>query len=125
MIGAAASATLFGFFRFLPQGYLLLPYVGKIRLPYRLYASRFTFWLGLPHSGFVSADYYPILPWGFLFLAGGVIGVYCAKTRFPDWLYLSRVRPLAFAGRHTMILYLAHQPLIIGLLWLGFGLFGG
>ncbi len=62
------------------------------------------------HSGdFYSADYYPLLPWFFLFLFGAWLG----KRRLPDFF---RCRPLEFIGRHTLIIYLAHQPVLIGIM---------
>lgn len=115
--GVVLSLMLFAFFRFLPQGDLLLPFAGRIRLPEVLYRNRWLFWLGFPHSGFFSADYYPILPWGMLFLAGGFTGVWLKEAGFPQWLYQNRSRFLAFVGRRTMAIYLLHQPVLISILW--------
>ncbi|WP_367277412.1 hypothetical protein [uncultured Subdoligranulum sp.] len=28
------------------------------------------------------------------------------------------LRPLAFAGRHTLLVYMLHQPVLYGTLWL-------
>ena len=69
------------------------------------------------------SDYFPLLPWGFLFLAGTFVGRYAAQGRFPAWTMRRHLPPLAFIGRHTLLVYLLHQPVICGALWLWFRLF--
>jgi uncharacterized membrane protein len=120
--GVAVSALLFVLLRFLPQRVLLIPFVGQIPLPAWLYSSPFLFWMGFPRPEFFSADYYPILPWGLLFLAGGILGAHWKRAGFPRWLYSGRMPFVAYLGRHTLIIYLIHQPIFIGLLWLAFNL---
>lgn len=69
--------------------------------------------LGFRYDGFYSADYYPLLPWAFLFLIGTVIGDIIEKSReyrrFPRWT--------TFPGRHSLLIYLLHQPVLLGLAW--------
>lgn len=65
-----------------------------------------------------SADYYPLIPWGFLFLAGAMIGRIFKSDRLPRFMYMNFCPPLAFIGRHTMIIYLAHQPILLGIFML-------
>lgn len=62
--------------------------------------------LGLPGPDFFSADYYPLLPWGMVFLGGYFLGRIC---RFrPD----RPIFPLfGWIGKHSLIIYLLHQPL--------------
>ena len=75
--------------------------------------------LGIMPSGFHSLDYYPLLPWAALFLYGTALGkfVFSAHTPQPAvqpfW-----ARPFTAAGRHSLAIYLLHQPLLIGVLWL-------
>ena len=74
--------------------------------------------LGIRYPGFVSADYFPLLPYLGFFLLGAVVGrtLYANKqSLFPN------VRPtrfLCFCGRHSLIIYLLHQPILFGILWL-------
>lgn len=87
---------------------------------------------GLPHSfllyilgfntGFSSADYYPLLPWMFLFFIGCFLGRYFGEGRVPEIFTADPVKPLSFIGRHTMIIYLVHQPVIYGVMWPWFNL---
>lgn len=76
--------------------------------------------LGLRYPGFYSADYYPLLPWFPVFLFGIWLGGVIERNA--DAPVLSRRYPpaLTFAGRHSLVIYLAHQPVLYGLcaLWL-------
>jgi uncharacterized membrane protein len=80
-----------------------------------LYANYLTAYLGFPQEGFYSTDYYPLLPWLFLFWAGyfvyRVIGKKAQKV-----LSASVCEPLGWVGRHTLPLYMLHQPVIYGIL---------
>lgn len=71
----------------------------------------------LGFSGFspLSADYFPLMPWAFAFFAGSFLGAYFQEGKAPEFLYKNICPPLTFAGRHTLIIYLAHQPLIYGI----------
>ncbi|MCH5188179.1 MAG: DUF1624 domain-containing protein [Oscillospiraceae bacterium] len=81
-------------------------------VPDRLYANTLTAYLGFPPSDFFSTDYYPLLPWIFLFFAG-VFLYRMAEGRMPRFLERSLCRPLEWAGRHSLIIYLLHQPLLM------------
>ena len=70
-----------------------------------------------------GADYFPLLPWFFCFLAGSYTGVWARQGRFPGWMYTSRLPWLSWLGRHTLIIYVFHQPIIFGLCWLAVHLF--
>lgn len=63
------------------------------------------------------ADYYSLLPWLFLFWGG----YYACRTLpvLPPWFRRS-LEPFAWAGRHSLLLYLLHQPVLYGLLALWF-----
>jgi uncharacterized membrane protein len=76
-------------------------------------------WVGLSTSPPVTVDYVPIFPWFGVVLLGVVIGrlvlrYAAAIARFQPQNVL--LRGLAFSGRHTLLIYLVHQPLIVGAL---------
>lgn len=87
-------------------------------LPDRLYINHLTAFLGFPHNGFNSADYVPLLPWIFLYW----FGFYAYKLfKDNDLLKYLSVKRLPFAewlGKHALEIYVAHQPLIYGILFL-------
>lgn len=71
--------------------------------------------LGFRSIYFYSSDYYPILPWLFLFLFGTVLGrrVLCSDGR---WKSVTVPRFLTWPGRHALLIYMLHQPLIVAAL---------
>jgi uncharacterized membrane protein len=72
---------------------------------------------GLHSPTFSSFDYFPLVPWFGVFLLGAALGksAYAAKRSLLPWRL-----PQTFvnaAGRYSLWIYLAHQPLIMGLLY--------
>jgi uncharacterized membrane protein len=79
-----------------------------------------TDWLlpfGLPSPSFSSFDYFPLIPWLGIFLIGASLGksVYASKRSLLPW----RLPPtfVNWAGRHSLVIYIAHQPIIMGVLY--------
>ena len=82
-------------------------------------AWRWLYPLGLKYPGFYSSDYYPVFPWAFLFLLGFCLGRRMAARREELPLLSAHFPPaLTFAGRHSLLIYLVHQPLFWGVLTL-------
>ena len=75
--------------------------------------------LGFKIYGFSTLDYEPLIPWFGVMLLGLAVG----KLLYPGGVRRSFLEklgsmprvltPLCFAGRHTLIIYLAHVPVII------------
>ena len=78
-----------------------LPFWGKFLLAYT----------GVPQKGFRSSDYFPLLPWMFLFAAGYFLYRVLEKYHLLEKL-LSRgtLHPFNFLGKHSFLVYLFHQP---------------
>lgn len=92
-----------------------------LHLPSVLYESSWLFWLGFPSPAFSSSDYFPLIPYGFLYLAGCSLGALGSKEGFPRWMYtFSFGRVLEWLGKNSLWIYMAHQPIIYGVLWLFF-----
>jgi uncharacterized membrane protein len=79
-------------------------------------------WFGLMTHKPVTEDYVPLLPWFGVVL----IGMFIGKRIFGDALQSPALqwraggpigRPLAWAGRHSLIIYMVHQPVLIGVLY--------
>lgn len=115
--GGAACILLFYLTYHIPSGYVQFLQF-KLALPSFLYNWGGLFWLGMPSQGFISSDYYPLLPWSWLFLLGAFIGLYCKQHGFPRWSTRQRSSMLSSIGKNTMVIYLVHQPLFLGLLFL-------
>lgn len=115
--GLAGSLLLFALTRHLPEGYLGLLGLWRQPLPAGLYRWDALAFLGLPGPTFSSSDYFPLMPWFFLFLAGWfVCGL--ARPRLGTFLPRLGCPPLEWAGRHSLAVYLIHQPVCMGLCWL-------
>ncbi len=71
----------------------------------------FLFPIGLVPLGFSSLDYFPIFPWLSVVLVG-LLGGEFYKSR---WRY-GEVFLLSWMGRHSLAIYLIHQPILIGVL---------
>ena len=91
-----------------------------VRLPVWLYLNDFTACFGFPPPGFFSTDYFPLLPWLFLFRTGYFL--YGLFREPPRVLMEPRPPFLTFLGRHSLEIYLFHQPVIYALLSLLFRL---
>ena len=89
-------------------------------LPKELYADYFTALLGFPQKEFFSTDYFPIFPWAFLFFTGYFLYGIFEKHRLTKLLTPNLCPPLQFIGKHTLPIYMAHQPIIYGSLYLIF-----
>ena len=93
-------------------------YFAGMPLPAALRDREWLLWLGLPCRRLLSADYFPLLPWGGLFWAGCGLGQWLLTPPYIDRLRQSRSPGMARLGRHTLALYLCHQPLWFAGLWL-------
>jgi uncharacterized membrane protein len=75
--------------------------------------------LGLYWRGFQSSDYFPLLPNLGYFLVGAAIGktVYGKKESLLPKINHRNIilRCLQFCGRHSLWIYLLHQPILSGI----------
>lgn len=81
-------------------------------------------WIGIHPVDFYSLDYFPLLPWFGIMLLGINVGhhLYLNGQRKFSIKNTSALVPtsLCWLGRHSLIIYLAHQPIMISLLSLVF-----
>ena len=109
--GLAGSFLLFLLLRDVNDGFLGFEALRLAALPRDLYRNLFTAFLGFPHEGFASSDYFSLLPWLFLFLTG-----YFLYPLLPNRRSDFRLPAVTFLGRHSLLTYLAHQPVIYAVL---------
>lgn len=135
-IAVPGSNIIFGILHFLGTCLLLYPFFRNLS-PYILVAGgaavivagEFTAqipvsqnWLaplGFWGPSFTSVDYFPLIPWLGVFWLGIAVSklVYQRKkslTGEPGNFF----RPLTIVGRHTLVIYLLHQPFILAALYL-------
>lgn len=104
----------------IPAGYIGFTWgVGEahrlrlIQLPQILYTKVGMEWLGFHTPNFSSSDYFPMIPWFFLFLAGFYFWTLIKDTKFVDKTRSLNCKPLNVIGRNTIWVYLLHQPVLI------------
>lgn len=117
-VGLAVSAALFFLTRNVNQGFLGFEGLLLAPVPAGFYANTLTAFLGFPQPGFYSTDYFSLIPWLFLFWAGFFLHKVVGRKNMEP-LRRSICPPLGWMGRHSLLLYLLHQPVIYGLLMAG------
>jgi uncharacterized membrane protein len=134
-----AACSLFSIFIYkLPVIILVALGIGLLLIPDYYYAStyyndtlfsyKYLSWTGLYNGKTGSVDFYAFMPWSAAF----VLGLACSKV-FVKPRRTSSLSPLSFKeekaslglssilwiGRHSLLVYLIHQPILIGII-LGF-----
>lgn len=112
-LGFFISLLCFFIFRNVNSGTLGFEGIVLTQLPKALYRGLFMTYLGFPEQGFYSTDYFSLLPWVFLFVAGFFLYYICQEKK---WLqkevFSLNCKPFSFLGRHSLIIYLLHQPVL-------------
>lgn len=100
----------------------LLPLIGTFiivagRLFNRIAAANdWLFPFGLTSDSFVSSDYYPLFPWFGVFLFGVFLGRFVYPLGKSAFGFTLGENPVSMIGRHTLVVYIIHQPIILLLL---------
>ena len=98
-------------------------------LAHPAFAADWLLWVGLSPVTPPSVDFVPLAPWFSVPLLGVVAGRWMFRDgSAPAVLGWRPAHPLAkllhWAGRHSLVLYLLHQPLLYGGLYLFMGIIG-
>lgn len=118
-IGFTLAFLLFAFFKGVNGGWLGFLDIPLFRLPGWLYANLCTAYLGFPVADFYSTDYFSLLPWFFLYLAGYFLCRFLSRKGKPSLPVQGSLPLFAFMGRHSLAIYLLHQPIVYGALVCG------
>ena len=91
--------------------------VAGVTLSSPLFDNRGLGWVGFMTHKPVTEDYVPVFPWTGVLLLGIAAGHALAQNGFALLAPLGRApRALRFLGRHSLAVYLVHQPLLLGAL---------
>lgn len=121
-IGFVAGWMMFFLTKNISEGYLGFGEKILLVLPKSWYRNLMTAYLGLPNRGFYSTDYFPLFPWIFLFAAGYFFCLLLRRRGIRWELRAVRLPFVEWMGRHSLIIYLLHQPILYGILLVGFSL---
>ncbi len=111
--GLVGALLLFALTKNVARGSLGFEGLVLCRLPRWLYATDLLAVVGFPSPSFWSTDYFPLLPWFFLFCAGYFLWSLLDKSPRAKELLRPGLRPLSFLGRHSLAIYLIHQPALM------------
>lgn len=78
--------------------------------------------IGLPGANFQSGDYFPLVPFFFLYLVGTTAGNSLPKTFYSKKPFSWSLPILNWMGRHSLLIYLIHQPILLSIFWILFAL---
>jgi uncharacterized membrane protein len=83
-----------------------------------LFDTRWLQWVGMMTYRPATEDYVPLLPWLGVVMIGIALGHWLSLRQFRPLQPLSRTAPhwLTWLGRHSLLVYMLHQPLLIGAL---------
>lgn len=117
--GAVVSALLFLLTRNVNAGFLGFGSWKVLALPEGWYCNLITTYLGFPMPEFRSTDYFSFIPWVFIFVAGYFANCLFGEKKWLQYLENHKVRMLECLGRHSLVIYMVHQPVlyvVLGLL---------
>jgi uncharacterized membrane protein len=104
-------------FRYLNLGLGVIIIIFGIILKYQTFDFPWLLWLGFRSSAFYTVDYFPLFPWFGVVLLGIFFGnilymEYSRRYQLRDLSSNVVVRFLGIIGRHSLIIYLLHQPIL-------------
>ncbi len=115
-LGALVCWLLFFLTMDVPDGAVSFWGVELFSLPESWYQTKLLYPFGLPHASLSASDYFPLLPWLFLYWAGFFCWR-CWRGRLCQIAWLQRPLPgLVQIGQHSLLIYAAHQPVIFAIL---------
>ncbi|SLN09679.1 hypothetical protein ROJ8625_00052 [Roseivivax jejudonensis] len=74
-------------------------------------------WTGLGRSVPPTLDLIPVVPWLAIFLIGIALGRAIGVARFDRMRTLREIPVVTVLGRHSLAVYVIHQPILLAVLW--------
>ena len=109
LLGLPLSLLLFHFTSTVGERYFSFFGHLRLNLPAFLYETNWLLPLGFHSESFTTWDYFPLLPFLFMFLFGVFLGR-LASDKLPKFCFRRMIVPLGWLGRHSLVVYLLHMP---------------
>jgi uncharacterized membrane protein len=88
-------------------------------LSHPFFDTRAASWIGFNTVKPPTEDFVPLFPWFGVVLLGIALGHGLVRRDFaPVALLAQAPKALRWLGRHSLVVYMLHQPVLLGLLWL-------
>jgi uncharacterized membrane protein len=88
-------------------------------LSHPCFDTRANSWIGFNTVKPATEDFVPLFPWLGVVLLGIALGHGLVRQDFAPVAPLARApQALRWLGRHSLVVYMLHQPMLLGLLWL-------
>lgn len=126
ILHAIVAGSLIGIlFLRIPSVLTIICGVAMWTLPYyfgdHLFDSRWLAWIGFAELPPLSNDFVPIFPWVGLVLLGLALARTAISFSLVDGLRAGKLSGrsmgcLAWCGRHSLVIYLIHQPLLLAII---------
>lgn len=115
-------STFFMYFKWLNIPFAIIAMV--LGIWFDTLRSTHFFWLPFgirPHS-FQTFDYYAFFPWFAITLIGITFGnfIYQKNKTIIKRVSTKSEKTISFIGKYSLWIYMAHQPILLGLLWVFF-----
>lgn len=112
ILGMLINFVFFCVTRNINKGWIGFERLNLVKVPKIFHSNMFTIYIGLQEENFKSADYFSLFPWLFLFLSGYFL-FHCLDKRGKLGIFEKSVfLPAEWLGRHSLVIYMLHQPVI-------------
>ena len=81
-------------------------------LPTKAFEQKWLFPIGIQHPDFFSADYFPMIPYVFVFYMGAFLGDPVSNGKVPEFAYPVHSNILSWLGQKCFLIYLLELPII-------------
>ncbi len=109
---------LFVLTKHVPNGYIGTRYHALMFLPEAIYRFPVLTPLGLPTASFTSGDYFPVIPWIFLYMTGYHLSGFLLSNPVIKKAGSKKIPVLSWFGTKSLLVYIIHQPVCYGIIWL-------
>jgi uncharacterized membrane protein len=95
---------------------------GGVLWSHPMFDARPLSWIGFTTTKPATEDYVPLAPWAGIVFVGIGLGHALARDAYRALAPLARMPAwLRWLGRHSLAVYMVHQPVLLGLLWVALG----